>query len=196
MLRIIITVLALCLSHTAFANQFDANSLIGKGENTLDRADQVLLKLQSSIHPEPKYLPKLLIENAKGEKILLKTFKGQVLVMNFWASWNAASQIEMPQLAALQEALHDQDIPITILPVSEDFKSLEFLQSFYETHKLDTLEIYRDDKKAVFDALYIPSLPTTLIIDASGREVARIVGEVDWTVPGVKEFLMGFVKSE
>jgi hypothetical protein len=54
------------------------------------------------------------------------------------------------------------------------------VRSFYERFDLNRLPIYVDPSKSVMDALSIVGIPTTLLIDRSGREIGRVTGAAQW----------------
>jgi hypothetical protein len=61
------------------------------------------------------------------------------------------------------------------------------LQAFYNTYRIQNLSLYRGDQDAVFEALAVYGLPTTLLIDDRGQEVARLTGPTAWDAADVIE---------
>lgn len=140
--------------------------------------------------PTPRKLP---FKDAEGKDVILKQFKGKVVLLNFWATWCTPCALEMPHLDAIQEEFDDQDIPIKVVAVSEDFKGVDVIKQFFASNSIDSLDIYMDPKNTLFRTFEIVSLPTTILIDSEGQQVLQISGYVNWTQPGVKEFLRSFV---
>lgn len=140
--------------------------------------------------PAPKKIP---FKDVNGTDVILKQFKGKVVLLNFWATWCTPCALEMPHLDALQEEAEDTGLKLQVIPISEDFKDVADLQQFYATNNLQYLDIYTDPKNMLFRTFDIVSLPTTILIDQEGQEVLRISGYVEWNRPEVKAFLRSFV---
>ncbi len=75
---------------------------------------------------------------------------------------------------------------IVVLPLSSDRGGLNTVQGFYERTQIRTLRIWLDPRGAATRALGARGLPTTIIVDRSGRERARLEGDAAWDAP---EFL-------
>jgi thiol-disulfide isomerase/thioredoxin len=123
-----------------------------------------------------------------GQTVRLADFKGQVLVVNFWATWCAPCVQEMPTLAKLQAAYAGR--PVKVMAVSLDrVEDKAFAQRFMLKH--GPLEFYQDPKYAVPFSLdpRPEGVPVTVIIDRSGHERARLEGAADWNSPEAKAVL-------
>jgi thiol-disulfide isomerase/thioredoxin len=105
-------------------------------------------------------------------------FAGQGLVLNMWATWCAPCVKEMPQLDAMAAALAADRI--AVLPLSADRGGAEVVRKFYAAHGITHLKVWLDPRGAAQEAWGARGLPTTLIIDRKGREVARAEGAYDW----------------
>jgi peroxiredoxin len=88
---------------------------------------------------------------------------------------------EMPELDALKETLKKDGIEV--LAVSTDREGIPAITDFYVRNAISNLEPLSDSKSAAARALGIRGLPTTLIINSDGLEVARIVGIHDYASP-------------
>lgn len=114
-----------------------------------------------------------------GKPVTIADFKGQVVVMNLWATWCAPCVKEMPTLAKLQATY--AAAPVAVVPVSVDRESDEDLaRSFMARHA--PLKFYRDPGYKVAFGLEprAKGFPTTVVYDRQGRERARLAGEADW----------------
>ena len=131
---------------------------------------------------EPRAAPATVFTDGAGKSMTLADFKGQVLVVNLWATWCAPCKKEMPTLAKLQATYATQ--PLKVLPLSVDRDSdLNLVQA--EMAANPPLQIYRDKNyKMSFDLVpRAAGYPTTIIYDRQGRERARMSGEADWSSP-------------
>lgn len=159
-------------------------------------------QLEKIIPSTPYRIPNISIysQDAEGNPVehKIKDYRGNVVLLNFWATWCAPCVIEMPELDKLafalsKEELADLDIEsngIKIIPLSVDFKGYEVVKAFYDKYEFKHLEIALDHKNEAFKEFNINSLPTTLIINPKGREVARIHGIIDWNAQEVKDYLL------
>jgi thiol-disulfide isomerase/thioredoxin len=127
---------------------------------------------------EPKAVPALAFEDAAGNPLSLEAFRGQVVVLNLWATWCGPCREEMPSLDHLQ-AEHGPD-GLHVLALSLDRGGLDQIQAFYDEIGIQSLEIYRDPKGAASRTLGAFGLPTTLVLDQQGREVGRVLGPAQW----------------
>ncbi len=126
----------------------------------------------------PKPAPALAFEDAAGNPLTLADFRGQVVVLNLWATWCGPCRKEMPSLDRL-EAEHGPD-GIYVLPLSLDRGDADQIQAFYDEVGIRTLKIYRDPTSAASRALGAFGLPTTVVFDQEGREVGRVLGPAEW----------------
>jgi thiol-disulfide isomerase/thioredoxin len=108
-------------------------------------------------------------------------FAGQGLELNLWATWCAPCVKEMPQLDAMAAALAEDRI--AVLPLSADHGGAEVVRKFYAAHGITHLKVWLDPRGAAQEAWGARGLPTTLIVDREGREVARAEGAYDWAAP-------------
>jgi len=135
------------------------------------------------VHPAPKELPEISFFNADKKQQGLADFAGQVLIINFWATWCAPCRAEMPALEALQK--HFDGRNMRVLAISLDRGKPEKPMAFLEELNLTALDFYHDPKSASARAIGLFGLPTTLIVDRSGKELARLSGEAEWDAPEV-----------
>ncbi len=126
-------------------------------------------------------LPEISFTNSEGRPHTLADFAGRGLVINLWATWCPPCVAEMPALDRLAAAVERENIQV--LPLSSDRGGLAVVQPFYERTGLRTLRIWLDAGGAATRALRVRGLPTTIIVDRSGRERARLEGDAAWDAP-------------
>ena len=122
--------------------------------------------------------PTIPIENPEGGPATLAEFRGKPLLVNLWATWCAPCVAEMPTLDAL--AVREEG-KITVLTVSQDMNGQDKVDAFFEKHGFKMLEPYIDPELNLMAELKVDTLPTTILYDAQGREVWRMMGMEDWT---------------
>ena len=128
---------------------------------------------------EPKPLPEVTFENADGEQVSLADFRGQVVVLNLWATWCAPCRDEMPSLDRLQ-AEHGEGDDLEVVALSLDRGNIDKIKLFFEEVGVANLDIYRDPTAQASRALLAPGLPTTVVIDREGHEIGRVLGPAEW----------------
>lgn len=126
-------------------------------------------------------VPALTFTDADGRQATLAEFRGRVVVLNLWATWCGPCVQEMPSLDALQAKLGGPGFAVVAL--SQDRAGVPVVKTFYDERKLANLLIWLDKGNAAGRALKTRGLPTTVIVDAEGREVGRIEGAAEWDSP-------------
>jgi thiol-disulfide isomerase/thioredoxin len=137
--------------------------------------------LDLSVFDQPRNLPEIHFVDAENRALTLADFRGRVVLLNIWATWCVPCRKEMPALDRLQAQLGGDDF--VVVPLSIDRKGVEAVKAFYEELGLQKLGIYVDASGAASRALGAPGVPTTLLIDRNGREVARKMGAAEWDGP-------------
>lgn len=137
--------------------------------------------LALSVFDQPRPVPELRIQDDQGHDLTLADFRGRVVLLNVWATWCVPCRQEMPTLDRLQARLGGKDF--LVMALSIDRKGAEAVKGFYQEVGVEKLAIYVDPSGKGSRSLAIPGVPTTLLIDREGREVARKMGEAQWDSP-------------
>ena len=117
--------------------------------------------------------------------VTLSQFKGQVLVLNFWATWCPPCIEEMPSLVRMQQFMKAKGV--TVLAVSVDVDENDY-RRFLREHNVNLLSVRDPDQKS--NSLFGTSkFPETYIIDRNGVVRRKFIGAVDWTEPEIIDFL-------
>ncbi len=117
--------------------------------------------------------------------VTLSQFKGQVVVLNFWATWCPPCIEEMPSLVQMQQRMKDKGV--TVLAVSVDVDDSSY-RRFLRDHGVNLLSVRDGDQKS--NSLYGTfKFPETYVIDRNGVVRRKFIGAVDWTEPDVIEYL-------
>ena len=117
--------------------------------------------------------------------VTLSQLHGQVVVLNFWATWCPPCVEEMPSLVQMQQMLKAKGV--TVLAVSVDVDQDSY-HRFLKDHGVNLLSVRDGDQKS--NALYGTfKFPETYIIDRNGVVRRKFIGPVDWTAPDVMEYL-------
>jgi len=111
---------------------------------------------------------------------LAKEAGGKPLAVNLWATWCAPCVAELPAFDKMAGA--ETAKGVKVIAISQDSEGAKQVDPFLATHKLANLARYLDPDTGLGFA-YGTTLPTTVLYDARGKEVARVIGGLDWTGP-------------
>jgi len=117
--------------------------------------------------------------------VTLADFRGKPLLVNLWATWCAPCAAEMPTLDKLA-ATRGQTM--TVLAVAQDLQGAEVVDPWFQKAGLKALQPYIDPQNGLLDAAN-SALPTSILYDAEGRELWRVVGAIDWQGKEAKALL-------
>ena len=162
-----------------------AASLAADGAATLrsldKRADGSHI-LNVIVHDQPREVPQIAFFDEAGQQRSLADYKGTPAALHFWATWCIPCRDELPTMESLQREMGDD---LVVLPLSVDRGGAEIVRAYYQDHGLATLPVMVDEKMATGRALRVNGIPYTIFIDRNGMEIARVLGDRDWSDPEV-----------
>ncbi|MBD3786019.1 MAG: TlpA family protein disulfide reductase [Sphingomonadales bacterium] len=167
--------LRLIVLYTALS--LGANAAMAADLNALRAGDMKKLV----VYEAPIALPEIPFTDETGAETSLAAYRGKVVLLNFWATWCAPCRAEMPELAALQQALGGDDFQVVTLATGRNPPAK--IDRFFEEIGVTDLPKHRDEKQMLARAMGVAGLPVTVLIDRKGREVARLIGEAAWNAP-------------
>lgn len=133
----------------------------------------------------------VLFKDKNGKTVSLKSLKGKVVFINFWATWCPPCIHEMSSINKLKQSFKGND-DIIFLMVDVDNK-IEKSTAFMQKNKYD-LPVYVPAGDIPTDYLG-GSIPTTIVLDKRGDMIARIEGGRDYTSPEIVKALNELVES-
>jgi len=136
-----------------------------------------------SFFDRPRAVPELTMVDEKGRALSIADFHDRPVLLNIWATWCVPCRKEMPSLDRLQAAMGASNL--LVLPLSIDRQGLTVVRKFYDELGLSSLAIYLDPAGDAASKLNTVGVPTTLLIDAKGREIGRKIGPAEWDSPEV-----------
>jgi thiol-disulfide isomerase/thioredoxin len=125
----------------------------------------------------------LTISDGSNISLPLGHFRGQVLLINFWATWCVPCVKEMKFLDRLQGDFKGQ--PLAVLAVSEDKGGIQMSKAFMERQKLTFLRPFADPGGVAAETLGVEGIPTSFIVDKKGRLVQKVEGPFEWDDPPI-----------
>jgi thiol-disulfide isomerase/thioredoxin len=123
-------------------------------------------------------MPVVDLTDPKGARLNTGALQGRPVLLNLWATWCAPCVKEMPQLDALAGEYGDR---VRVVTVSQDMQGADKVVPFFARNGFKSLEPWLDPQAELGFALGGAQLPTTVLYDASGKELWRVTGEFDWS---------------
>ena len=125
-------------------------------------------------------MPAVLLTNPEGGELNTGALQGQPVLINLWATWCGPCVVEMPMLDTIAA---DYEGRLRVVTVSQDLRGAEVVEPFFAARELANLPQWLDSEAKLGAALSdgAAGLPLTVLYDAQGREVWRVLGAYDWT---------------
>ena len=167
--------LAACDRDSSEAEQEFAGGKTGEEGETIESGQGLVGKLDisrrgTSMVDTPFQAP-------DGRTVRLSDFTGKPLLVNIWATWCAPCIVEMPMLDELAARETER---LKVLVVSQDIQGAEKVLPFFARGDFRKLEPYVDPENGLSFGFGSGLMPTTVLYDAKGKEVWRVIGAMDW----------------
>ena len=141
------------------------------------------------IHKVPKIYDNVIFLDKNDQKININEYNGNLLILNFWATWCEPCKEEMPSLDKLQT--HSELNKIKIFAINIGKENLEKVNKFFIDLNIKNLDPYFDAPTTLAKTFSLRGVPTSILINKKGQEFARIIGSIDFED---KNFLNWFKK--
>ena len=125
---------------------------------------------------EPKKYDEIIFKDIKEKDLNLNDFKSDIYLLNFWASWCAPCKKEMPSLNEIQNIKG-----IKVLPINVETYNKKKSEEFFKELNINNLSIYFDYENNLAKLFSLRGIPTTIIFNKNKNEIARILGEFDFS---------------
>lgn len=123
------------------------------------------------------------IRVASGDTVSLEAYRGEVVLLNIWATWCAPCEAEMPSMQRLYEEF--APLGLKIVAVSVDDAGPEHVRRWVEARGL-TFEILQDRAGRIERAYQTSGVPESFVIDRRGTIVKKVIGPAEWDHPTQK----------
>ena len=130
------------------------------------------------IHKVPKTHDNVIFLNKKDKKININEYKGNLLILNFWATWCEPCKEEMPSLDNLQANQELNKIKIFAINIGKE--NLDKVNKFFLDLNIKNFDPYFDPPKTLAKIFSLRGVPTSILINKEGQEFARIIGSIDF----------------
>jgi thiol-disulfide isomerase/thioredoxin len=129
-----------------------------------------------SVHEKPIEYNKIVLEDFYNQQIDLKNYNNEIYILNFWATWCAPCKKEMPSLDKLQ-----QNKNIEIFAINLETKNQKRTEKFFKDLNIKNLSIFYDPDLKLVKLFTIRGVPTSVILNKDKKEIARIIGDIDFS---------------
>jgi peroxiredoxin len=169
----ILLFIAMIISGSVAVPFFKADLSAKTGSRGMDRLFSIVGVIKV---PPAKDPVRINLKDMNGKNISLSDFKGKIVFLNFWTTWCPTCRIEMPSMEKLNQKLKNTDFAMVTINLQE---SASQVKSFFEEFKL-TFTALLDSTGEVSASFGIRAIPTTYILDKTGRIIGLVSGPREW----------------
>ena len=141
------------------------------------------------IHEKPLIIKELKFKDFNLQDVDLTNKKGNIMIINFWASWCMPCRREMPSLEKLTHKYPE----IKVYAINVETPNKLIARDFFQSIGVVSLDIYFDPDFKLVKQFKMRGLPTSILIDKNGKEFGRVVGEIDFINKDFIELLKRYI---
>jgi len=185
---------------------YGIGTLTRNGDPACRPATELAKRVAPLIHGEiaavkaadtPLKLPVLAFRDGNGRDRSLADWRGRTVLVNLWATWCVPCRKEMPALDALEAKLGGADFEVVAINI--DTRDAEKPKQWLKEAGIAKLAYYADHSAAVFQELKAIGrafgMPTTVLVDPQGCEIASLAGPAEWASPEALAFVQAALKK-
>ena len=137
-----------------------------------------MLPVHNKINKELKEYTNLIVLDDQNNQINLSDYKGNILLLNFWATWCPPCKEEMPSLDNMQanSSLNN----LKVFPINIGKEKLNKVEEFFVKLNLKNLEPFFDPEVTLAKTFSLRGVPTSIFINKEGEEFARVLGDINF----------------
>ena len=128
------------------------------------------------IYEKPKTIEELKFKDLNLQEVDLTNKKGNIMIINFWASWCVPCRREMPSLEKLTQKYPE----IKVYAINMEKPNKLIARDFFNSIGVSSLDIYFDPDLKLVKQFKMRGLPISILIDKNGKEFGRVVGEINF----------------
>lgn len=136
--------------------------------------------------------PDFTLRDLNGQETRLSSLRGNVVLLNFWATWCPPCREEVPSMVKLNRAMAGK--PFRMLAVSIDEGGKGAVEAYFKESG-STLPALLDADRAVGRMYGTTGVPETFVIDTKGVILKKVIGPMDWSNPEVIGYLDGLTRN-
>ena len=142
------------------------------------------------IHNDLKTYDNVIFLDNKDHKINIKNFDGNLIILNFWATWCEPCKEEMPSLDRLQ--INPLLTNLKVFPINIGREKKNKVNEFFENLNIKNFEPYFDPPITLAKKFALRGLPTSILLNKNGQEFARIIGSIDFDDKKFNDWLKNY----
>ena len=144
-------------------------------------------------YENPQPIDNLAVSDINDNEIDILNEDFNLLLINFWATWCSPCTKEMPSLNELQSKFEKDQLKIVTIATGRNNPNK--IVNFFEEYNLSNLENYRDPKGKLALDLGVIGLPFSIIISRDKKDIARLIGPIDWSKKEVEDLFLELIKK-
>lgn len=121
-----------------------------------------------------------------GDTVSLEHYKGEVVLLNVWATWCLPCEEEMPSMQHLHEDMGSKGLHIVAVSIDKDPR--DEVEAWVNKHHL-TFDVLHDRSGKIQQIYQTTGVPETFILDRHGAIIKKVIGATDWQEPGTRALL-------
>ena len=154
-------------------------------------AEKALIEARIRVLKERKNTVNFNLPLLNGGTTALSSWKGKVVILNFWATWCPPCRAEMPSMETFYQRFKSQGLEILAVDIGEEQAAV---QQFIKNYNY-TFPVLLDKDTKISSQYGVSAIPTTFIIDRKGMIIGMIAGSIPWDNPKVTAAFEALLKS-
>ncbi len=127
----------------------------------------------------PRPVPEFAAKTLDGGDANVGQYSGQVVLIDFWATWCSPCKEMMPELQKLHSAYADKGFVVLGISIDEGKKAVKKVRKFINKQKIDYPVVMDIEDAPAWAAFHVPAVPATYLIDQKGQIIAQWIGKFD-----------------
>ena len=145
-------------------------------------------------YEKPQPIDSLEVSDINDNKTDILNEDFNLLLINFWATWCSPCTKEMPSLNELQSKFEKNQLKIVTIATGRNNPNK--IVNFFEEYNISNLENYRDPKGKLALDLGVIGLPFSIIISRDKKDIARLIGPIDWSKKEVEDLFLELIQKQ
>lgn len=124
-------------------------------------------------------VPEYSAQSLSGQEIAFADHRGEVVLINVWATWCGPCRVEMPPIQNLYSRFKDQGFTVLAVSIDTGPSYKEKVEEFVREFELD-FPVLLDPESRIGRVLQTIGVPETFVVDRQGRIIKRLIGATEW----------------
>jgi len=159
-----------------------------------DNSKPVLAELDPNELAQRPIVKDFTITDDSGKAVKFSSFKGQVVILSFWASWCTPCLMELPTFADLQKKFEKRGFKVITVNIDDGEEGKKFAKDFWNKNQFPFASFF-DPSKLASQQFEVEMLPSNFVIDRQGRQVFSSFGSNDWSTQTTMDTIEGLLQE-